>query len=84
MIDFPRQNFKLGFEVVSTVFFYVALPFTQTSGSPGDAGEKRWWKKPFEFTFIRPLGQFDVWEKTTFFFGKRRFLKKNDEIETHF
>ena len=61
MIDVPIRVLSLGLSVVSTAFFVVALPFTLTSGSTGEA-----WKtlveEPFEFTFFRPLGRFDDWK----------------------
>ena len=40
------------------------LPFTLSSGSTGDAWEMLV-EEPFEFTFIRPLGQFDDWKTTS-------------------
>ena len=64
MIDVPVRILSLGLSVVSTAFFIVALPFTLSSGSTGDAWETLV-EEPFKFTFIRPLGQFDDW-KTTF------------------
>ena len=37
MIDVPVRVLSLGLSVVSTAFFIVALPFTLSSGSTGDA-----------------------------------------------
>ena len=64
MIDVPVRILSLGLSVISTAFFIVALPFTLSSGSTGDAWETLV-EEPFKFTFIRPLGQFDD-RKTTF------------------
>ena len=64
MIDVPVRILSLGLSVVSTAFFIVALPFTLSSGSTGDAWETLV-EEPFEFTFIRPLGQFDDWQTTS-------------------
>ena len=64
MIDVPVRILSLGLSVVSTAFFIVALPFTLSSGSTGDAWETLV-EEPFEFTFIRPLGQFDDWKTTS-------------------
>ena len=61
MIDVPIRVLSLGLSVVSTAFFVVALPFTLTSGSTGEAWETLV-EEPFEFTFFRPLGQFDDWK----------------------
>ena len=61
MIDVPIRVLSLGLSVVSSAFFIVALPFTLTSGSTGDAWETLV-EDPFAFTFTRPLGQFDDWE----------------------
>ena len=60
IIDVPVRILSLGLSVVSTAIFIIALPFALTSGSTGDA-----WDAlviaPFEFTFTRPLGQFEEW-----------------------
>ena len=60
MIDVPVRILSLGLTVVSTAIFIVALPFALASGSTGDA-----WGTlvvdPFEFTFTRPMGQFEDW-----------------------
>ena len=64
MIDVPVRILSLGLSMVSTAFFIVALPFTLSSGSTGDAWETLV-EGPFEFTFIRPLGQFDDWKTTS-------------------
>ena len=61
MIDVPIRVLSLGLSVVSSAFFIVALPFTLSSGSTGDAWETLV-EDPFAFTFTRPLGQFDDWE----------------------
>ena len=61
MIDVPIRVLSLGLSVVSTAFFVVALPFTLTSGSTGEAWETLV-EEPFEFTFFRPLGRFDDWK----------------------
>ena len=61
MIDVPVRVLSLGLTVFSSVIFIVALPFTLASGNIGDA-----WDvlviEPLEFTFTRPLGQFDDWQ----------------------
>ena len=61
MIDVPIRVLSLGLSVVSSAFFILALPFTLSSGSTGDAWETLV-EDPFAFTFTRPLGQFDDWE----------------------
>ena len=61
MIDVPIRVLSLGLSVVSSAFFILALPFTLSSGSTGDAWETLV-EDPFVFTFTRPLGQFDDWE----------------------
>ena len=61
MIDVPIRFLSLGLSVVSSAFFILALPFTLSSGSTGDAWETLV-EDPFVFTFARPLGQFDDWE----------------------
>jgi len=43
---------------VGTVGFVLALPFTLPSGSAGETAEE-WISKPLEYTFDRPLGNFD-------------------------
>ena len=61
MIDVPVRVLSLGLTIVSSAIFIVALPFTLASDSIGDA-----WDvlviKPLDFTFTRPLGQFDDWQ----------------------
>ena len=64
MIDVPVRILSLGLSVESTAFFIVALPFTLSSESTGDAWETLV-EEPFEFTFIRPLGRFDDWKTTS-------------------
>ena len=59
-IDVPIRVFGLGFALIGTAFFIVALPFAMTSGSTGDAWEALI-VEPLEFTFTRPLGKFDDW-----------------------
>ncbi|KAA3652983.1 MAG: hypothetical protein DWQ11_09690 [Proteobacteria bacterium] len=44
--------------VVGTVGFVLALPFTVPSGSVGETAEA-WIGEPLEYTFNRPLGNFD-------------------------
>ncbi|WP_323002520.1 hypothetical protein [Denitromonas sp.] len=50
----------LGFvgAVIGTVGFVLALPFTVPSGSVGETAEA-WIGEPLEYTFNRPLGNFD-------------------------
>ena len=60
MIDVPVRVLSLGLTVVSTVIFIVALPFALASGSTKDAWDALV-VEPFEFTFTRPLGQFEDW-----------------------
>lgn len=43
---------------VGTVGFVLALPFTLPSGSAGETAEE-WIGKPLEYTFDRPLGNFN-------------------------
>ena len=61
MIDVPIRVLSLGLSVVSSAFFILALPFTLSSESTGDAWETLV-EDPFAFTFTRPLGKFDDWE----------------------
>jgi hypothetical protein len=62
VIDVPIRVVGMGLMVIGTAFFVVSLPFALTSGSTGDA-----WTglivDPFEFTFTRPLGNFDDWRR---------------------
>ena len=44
--------------VFGTVMFFVALPFSIPSGSVEKSG-KLLMADPFEYTFFRPLGDFD-------------------------
>ena len=44
--------------VIGTAGFVLALPFTVPSGSTGDTA-REWVVAPFEYTFNRPLGDFD-------------------------
>ena len=44
--------------VVGTVGFVLALPFTVPSGSVGETAEA-WIGRPLEYTFNRPLGNFE-------------------------
>ena len=50
----------LGFvgAVIGTVGFVLALPFTVPSGSVGETADE-WIGRPLEYTFDRPLGNFD-------------------------
>ena len=61
MLDVPVRVLSLSLSILSSAIFIVALPFTFASDSIGDA-----WDvlviEPFEFTFTRPLGQFDDWQ----------------------
>ncbi len=43
---------------LGTVGFVLALPFTLPSGSAGDTAHE-WIGKPLEYTFNRPLGNFE-------------------------
>jgi hypothetical protein len=43
---------------VGTVGFVLALPFTLPTGSAGETADE-WIAKPLEYTFDRPLGNFD-------------------------
>ncbi len=43
---------------VGTVGFVLALPFTLPTGSAGETAEE-WIGKPLEYTFDRPLGNFN-------------------------
>lgn len=60
MIDIPVRVLSLGLTLFSATLFVVALPFTLASDSTGDAWEALV-VEPYEFTFTRPLGQFDEW-----------------------
>ena len=64
IIDLPIRVIGLGLTVAGSAVFIVALPFTLTSGTTGDA-----WDalviEPYEFTFTRPLGIFDDWRSFT-------------------
>jgi hypothetical protein len=44
--------------VLGTAGFVISLPFTLLSGSVGDSAHELV-GKPFEYTFARPLGDFD-------------------------
>lgn len=44
--------------VIGTAGFVLALPFTLPSGSTEDTA-REWIAAPFEYTFNRPLGDFD-------------------------
>lgn len=44
--------------VVGAAGFVLALPFTLPSGSAGETA-REWVAQPFEYTFDRPLGDFD-------------------------
>jgi hypothetical protein len=44
--------------VIGTAGFLVALPFTVPTGSVGDTA-REWIGAPLEYTFNRPLGDFD-------------------------
>ena len=44
--------------VIGSVGFVLALPFTLPSGSVGETAHE-WIGKPLEYTFDRPLGNFD-------------------------
>ena len=61
MIDVPVRFLSLGLTVVSTAIFIVALPFALASGSTRNAWDTLV-VEPFEFTFTRPLGQFEDWQ----------------------
>ncbi len=60
VVDVPLRMLSLGISVVTSAVFVVALPFALTSGSTGSAWDTLV-VEPFEFTFTRPLGQFDDW-----------------------
>ena len=60
MIDVPVRILSLCLTVVSTAIFIVALPFALASSSTGDAWDALV-VEPLEFTFTRPLGQFEDW-----------------------
>ena len=72
IIDVPIRIISLGFTVVSSTLFIIALPFTIPSGSVNDS-----WRtlvvEPYKFTFKRPLGQFEDWET------KNSLLEVKDE-----
>jgi hypothetical protein len=45
--------------VIGTAGFIVALPFTLPTGTAGETA-RAWIGEPLEYTFNRPLGEFDV------------------------
>ena len=61
VIDVPIRILSLGLTTVGTAFFIMALPFSLSSGSTGDAWDALV-AEPFQFTFTRPLGKFDEWK----------------------
>ena len=63
VIDVPIRVLSLGLAMVGTAFFIVALPFALSSGSTGDAWDALV-AEPFQFTFTRPLGNFDEWKSS--------------------
>jgi hypothetical protein len=61
MVDVPVRILGVGLTVVSSAIFVVASPFALISGS----FEETWHAlviEPLEFTFTRPMGQFDHWK----------------------
>ena len=62
MVDVPVRVLSLGLTVLSATLFVIALPFTLASDSTGAAWDALV-VDPFEFTFTRPLGQFDEWRR---------------------
>ena len=61
VIDVPIRVIGLGFTVISTAFFIVALPFAMTSGSTGDAWEALI-VEPLEFTLYGLLVNLTIGE----------------------
>jgi len=63
VIDIPIRVIGIGLTTIGTAFFIIALPFAMSSGSTGDA-----WDalviEPFQFTFTRPLGNFEEWKRS--------------------
>ena len=63
VIDVPIRVIGIGLTTIGTAFFIIALPFAMSSGSTGDA-----WDalviEPFQFTFTRPLGNFEEWKRS--------------------
>jgi hypothetical protein len=64
VIDVPIRLISLGLAMVGTAFFIVALPFSLSSGSTGDAWDAMV-AEPFQFTFTRSLGNFNEWKSPT-------------------
>lgn len=62
VVDVPLRVLSLGLSFVTSAVFVVALPFAFTSGSTESAWDTLV-AEPFEFTFTRPLGQFDDWRE---------------------
>ena len=44
--------------VIGAAGFVIALPFTLPTGTTGETA-REWVARPFEYTFNRPLGEFD-------------------------
>lgn len=55
---FIVRPFSLVGSVLGAVGFVLALPFTIPSGTVGETG-RDWVVDPLEYTFYRPLGNFD-------------------------
>ncbi|QDF98996.1 hypothetical protein CJ010_21885 [Azoarcus sp. DD4] len=55
---FIVRPFSFVGSVLGTVGFVLALPFTIPSGTVGETG-RDWVVDPLEYTFYRPLGNFD-------------------------
>lgn len=55
---FIVRPFSLVGSVLGSVGFVLALPFTIPSGTVGETG-RDWVVDPLEYTFYRPLGNFD-------------------------
>ena len=61
MVDVPVRVLGLGLTLVSGVMFVIASPFAYASDSLPET-----WDalviEPLEFTFLRPMGQFENWK----------------------
>ena len=62
MIDIPIRMISFGLSILSSLLFVIALPFTIPSDSLDDSLEVLV-MDPFAFTFQRPLGKFENWQK---------------------
>lgn len=61
MVDVPVRLLGMGLTVVSGALFVVSYPFAYASDSVPDTWDALV-REPLEFTFVRPMGQFERWD----------------------